>query len=131
MANRPRPLSPHLQIYRWQIQMVVSILNRMTGVILAAGSLLFAYGLVALAGGAEPWARFVELARSPLGFVILFGWTWALAFHTLAGLRHLWQDTGRGYPISSVILSSWMSVVGSLLLTALVWIIAIMQGNNA
>ncbi|HEY4556068.1 MAG TPA: succinate dehydrogenase, cytochrome b556 subunit [Lysobacter sp.] len=131
MANRPRPLSPHLQVYRWQIQMVVSILNRVTGVILAAGSLLFAYGLVALAAGAEPWARFVELARSPLGFVVLFGWTWALAFHTLGGLRHLWQDTGRGFPIASVIRSSWMTVIGSLLLTALVWVVAIMQGNNA
>ncbi|CAA9308197.1 MAG: Succinate dehydrogenase cytochrome b-556 subunit [uncultured Lysobacter sp.] len=131
MANRPRPLSPHLQIYRWQIQMVVSIINRVTGVILAAGSLLFAYGLVALAAGPERWNDFVGLARSPLGFLILFGWTWALAFHALGGLRHLAQDVGYGFRIEDVIRSSWMTVIGSMLLTALVWVIAMMKWGNA
>jgi succinate dehydrogenase / fumarate reductase cytochrome b subunit len=131
MANRPRPLSPHLQVYRWQVQMVVSILNRATGVVLALGSLLFAYGLVALASGAERWNDFTEFARSPIGFLILFGWTWSLAFHTLAGLRHLAQDLGYGMKIESVIRSSWFAVIGSLLLTALVWVIAMMREGGA
>lgn len=111
--------------------MVVSILNRATGVVLALGSLLFAYGLLALAAGVEPWGDFVGLARSPIGFLILFGWTWSLAFHTLAGLRHLAQDAGYGMKIESVIGSSWFAVIGSLLLTALVWVIAMMQRGQA
>jgi succinate dehydrogenase / fumarate reductase cytochrome b subunit len=131
MANRPRPLSPHLQVYRWQVQMVTSILNRATGVVLALGSLLFAYGLVALAAGAERWGDFVDFMRSPIGFLILFGWTWSLALHTLAGLRHLAQDAGYGMKIESVIRSSWFAIIGSLLLTALVWVIAMLQGRGA
>lgn len=131
MANRPRPLSPHLQIYRWQVQMVVSILNRATGFVLALGSLLFTYGLVALAAGAESWSDFAGFARSPLGFVILFGWTWSLAFHTLGGLRHLAQDAGYGMKIESVIRSSWFAIIGSLLVTALVWVVAMLQWGEA
>lgn len=109
--------------------MVVSILNRATGVVLALGSLLFAYGLVALAAGAGHWNAFVDFARSPIGFLILFGWTWSLAFHTLGGLRHLQQDAGYGMKLESFVSSSWFTVIGSLLLTALVWVIAMMEGG--
>lgn len=131
MAYRDRPLSPHLQVYRWQVQMVGSILHRATGIILSVGSLLIAWGLVALAAGPEAWGRFTGFARSPLGFVILFGWTWALAFHLLAGLRHLAQDAGALCEPRSLVTSSWVAVIGSLVLTALVWIVAIMMWRGA
>lgn len=111
--------------------MVVSIVNRVTGVVIGFGSLLFAYGLVALAYGPERWEGFMSAVRSPLGFIVLFGSTWALAFHLLGGLRHLAQDTGSGMQIQSVIRSSWGTIVGSLLLTALVWIFAMVQGGAA
>jgi len=131
MANRERPLSPHLQVYRWQVQMVTSIIHRATGVILVIGSLLVAWGLIALAGGPESWARFAGLARSGFGFLILFGWSCALAYHLLNGVRHLVQDAGYGYKVESFIRSSWISVVGSLVLTALVWLVAVLQRGGA
>lgn len=124
MANPQRPLSPHLQVYRWQIQMVTSILHRATGVVLAVGSLLFAWALVALAAGPEQWATVTACATSPLGFLVLFGWSWAFAYHLINGIRHLVQDAGFGFKVASFLRSSWISVFGSLALTALVWVVA-------
>ncbi|MGH8077782.1 MAG: succinate dehydrogenase, cytochrome b556 subunit [Lysobacter sp.] len=131
MASRERPLSPHLQVYSWQIQMVTSILHRITGVVLVVGSLLIVCALLSLAAGPQEWAEFGRFARSGLGFLILFGWSWALAFHLINGIRHLIQDAGWGYSIDSFIRSSWVSVVGSMLLTAVIWAIAITQRGGA
>lgn len=131
MANRERPLSPHLSVYRWQIQMVTSILHRATGVVLTLGGLLLAWGLVALAAGEASWNDFIGFARSPLGFLILFGWTWAYAYHLLNGIRHLLQDMGKAVRIEQFVTSSWVAVIGSLVLTALVWLAAIMQRGGA
>lgn len=131
MANRERPLSPHLQVYSWQVQMVTSVLHRATGIILVLGSLLVVWALLALAGGADHWATFRAFARSPLGFLILFGWSWALAFHLINGIRHLMQDAGIGFDVGEIIRNSWISVIGSLVLTALIWLAAMMQGGAA
>lgn len=131
MAYRERPLSPHLQVYRWQVQMVSSILHRATGVILSLGSLLVAWGFVALAMGEREWAAFAGTARSPLGLVVLFGWTWALAFHLISGVRHLSQDMGVGTSPPAFVKSAWAAIVGSLLLTAVVWLVAIQQWGGA
>jgi succinate dehydrogenase / fumarate reductase cytochrome b subunit len=131
MANRERPLSPHLQVYRWQVQMVTSILHRATGVVLSLGNLLIVCGLLSLAAGPESWAHFTAFTRSVLGFLIMFGWSWAMAFHLINGIRHLVQDAGLGYRIESFIRSSWISVFGSLVLTALIWMAAMTQGGGA
>ena len=135
MANRERsrerPLSPHLQVYRWQVQMVTSILHRATGVILVLGSLLIVCALLALAAGPQEWSGFSQFTRSPLGFLILFGWSWALSFHLINGIRHLVQDAGLGYQVETFIRSSWVSVIGSLVLTALIWLIAMAQRGGA
>ena len=131
MANRERPLSPHLQIYRWQVQMVTSILHRGTGVVLSLGNLLIVCGLMSLAAGPESWAHFTAFTRSVLGFLIMFGWSWAMAFHLINGIRHLVQDAGLGYRIESFVRSSWISVFGSLVLTALIWMAAMTQGGGA
>lgn len=131
MANRERPTSPHLQVYRWQIQMVTSIVHRTTGVILAVGGLLIAWALVALAAGPESWAAFTACARSPLGFLILFGWSWAFSFHLINGIRHLIQDAGYAFKVATFIRNSWTSVIGSLVLTALIWIVAMMARGGA
>lgn len=111
--------------------MVTSILHRATGVVLVLGSLLIVCALLSLAAGPQEWAEFSRFTRSGLGFLILFGWSWALAFHLINGIRHLAQDAGWGYPIESFIRSSWVSVVGSLVLTALIWLIAMAQGGGA
>ncbi|RNF83185.1 succinate dehydrogenase, cytochrome b556 subunit [Montanilutibacter psychrotolerans] len=131
MANRERPLSPHLQVYRPQVQMMTSIVHRATGVILALGSLLIVWALLALAAGPDAWAQFSACARSPLGFIVLFGWSWAFAYHLINGIRHLVQDAGYGYAIAAFVRSSWISVFGSLALTSLIWIVAMMQRGGA
>lgn len=131
MASRERPLSPHLQVYRWQIQMVTSILNRVTGIILSLGSLLIVWALVALASGPESWADFSGFARSGLGFLVLFGWTWALSFHLLGGIRHLLHDLGIGMRVKSFVMGGWLSVIGSLVLTALIWLAAMLLRGEA
>ncbi|MBU8978145.1 MULTISPECIES: succinate dehydrogenase, cytochrome b556 subunit [unclassified Lysobacter] len=131
MANRERPLSPHLQIYAWQVQTVTSIVHRITGIILVVGSFIVAWGLLALAAGPESWATFTRFSRSAFGFLILFGWSWALSFHLINGIRHLVQDAGYGYKIASFVRSSWISVFGSLALTVLIWVLAMMQRGGA
>jgi succinate dehydrogenase / fumarate reductase cytochrome b subunit len=121
MATRQRPLSPHLQVYRWQIQMATSIVHRTTGIILAVGALLIAAALLALASGPEAWDCVHRLAGSWFGLAVLFGWTWAFAFHLLNGIRHLVQDAGFGFSIPAFIRNGWLSVIGSLVLTAVIW----------
>ena len=121
MATRPRPLSPHLQVYRWQIQMMTSIVHRATGIILALGALLIVAALLALATGPEAWDCVRNLAGSWFGLVVLFGWTWAFAYHLLNGIRHLVQDAGFGFSIPVFIRNGWLSVFGSLFLTGVIW----------
>ena len=121
MATRQCPLSPHLQVYRWQIQMVTSILHRATGVVLAFGALLIAAALLALMLGPEAWQCVTGLAGSWFGLAFLFAWSWAFAYHLCNGIRHIVQDFGHGYRIASFVRSSWMSVIASLLVTGLIW----------
>ena len=127
MAKTNRPLSPHLQVYRWQVQMVTSILHRATGIVLAAGALLAVYGVVQLALGREAWQAFADCLGSPLGLVFLFGWTWAFSVHFLNGIRHLFQDAGMGFQIPSFVRNSWFTVIGSVLLTLVIFCIGLMH----
>ena len=121
MADTRRPLSPHLQIYKWQVQMITSILHRATGIALAVGTLLVLWGLVSLAGGEDSFHQFKTCVGSPIGLILLFGWSWSLFYHLCNGIRHLVQDAGAGYAIPQFVRSSWLSIVGSLVLTVLVW----------
>ena len=121
MATRQRPLSPHLQVYRWQIQMVTSILHRATGILLAFGALLIAAALLALMLGPEAWQCVTGLAGSWFGLAFLFAWSWAFAYHLCNGIRHIVQDFGHGYSIPAFVRSSWLSVIASLGVTGLIW----------
>jgi len=131
MASRERPLSPHLQVYRWQVQMVTSILHRATGIALAVGLIGLVWGLLALAAGPERWAAFAACAGSPFGKVVLLGFSWALAFHLINGIRHLVQDAGQGYAIPEFVRSSWLSIIGSFVLVALAWGVVLAHGGHA
>ena len=131
MASRERPLSPHLQVYKWQVQMVTSILHRATGMALAVGMLAMVWGLLALAGGPERWEAFAACAGSPLGKLVLFGFSWALAYHLINGIRHLVQDAGYGYAIPDFVRSSWISVIGSVALVVIVWGIVLVRWGQA
>lgn len=128
--RRERPLSPHLQVYRWQVQMVTSILHRATGMALAVGMLAMVCGLLALAAGEERWTHFAACVGTPLGQLALFGFAWALAFHLINGIRHLVQDAGHGYAIPDFVRNSWISALGSVVLVALAWgIVAVRWGQ--
>ena len=131
MADTRRPLSPHMQVYRWQVQMVTSILHRATGIALAVGSLLVIGGLLHLAAGEASFNYFKSMIGSPLGMVLLIGWSWALFYHLCNGIRHLIQDAGAGYEIVQFVRSSWLSVVGSVVLTVLVWAYVLTTGGAA
>jgi succinate dehydrogenase / fumarate reductase cytochrome b subunit len=108
--------------------MVTSILHRATGIALAVGTLLIMWGLLALAGGESSFNQFKTCIGSPIGLVLMFGWSWALFFHLCNGIRHLVQDAGAGYAIAQFVRSSWLSVIGSLLLTVLVWAYVLVGG---
>ena len=131
MATRERPLSPHLQVYRWQVQMVTSILHRATGIVLAVGMIGLVWGMLALAAGPERWAAFTACAGSPFGKIVLFGFSWALAFHLINGIRHLVQDAGQGYAIPEFVRSSWLSIIGSFVLVALAWGVVLAHWGHA
>lgn len=131
MATRERPLSPHLQVYRWQVQMVTSILHRATGIVLAVGMVGLVWGLLALAAGPERWAAFTACAGSPFGKLVLLGFSWALAYHLVNGIRHLVQDAGHGYAIPEFVRSSWLSIIGSFVLVALAWGVVLAHWGHA
>lgn len=92
-----RPLSPHLQVYKPQISSAMSILHRLTGIALSAGTGLMVWWLAAAATSDEAWAEVQSVAGSPLGMIVLFGWTVSLMYHFFAGIRHLAWDHGYGY----------------------------------
>lgn len=124
MANVERPLSPHLQIYRWPVTMATSILHRATGCGLAAGTLLLTWWLAAAAAGPEHYAMVQSVLGSILGRLVLLGFTWALFYHLLNGIRHLFWDVGHGYSIPVANKSGWAVIIGSVVLTVLAWILA-------
>lgn len=129
--RRERPLSPHLQVYARQVQMMSSITHRATGMALVAGLLAMVYGLVALAGGPERWDAFVACAGSLFGRIVLFGFSWALAYHLINGIRHLVQDAGHGYDKAVFIRNSWISYIGSVVLVLAAWGVVLVRWGQA
>ena len=117
-----RPLSPHLQIWRWGPHMLVSILHRATGDGMALVGLgVLVWWLGALASGPAAYATFLELASSPLGYVVLVGLTWAFFTHMMSGLRHFVLDIGAGYELDTNRFWSIASPVIAIVLTACLW----------
>lgn len=114
-----RPLSPHLQIYRPQLTSITSILTRITGNGLIVGSVLAVWWLIAAATGAGAFATADAVLTSWFGDLVLTLSAWALWYHYLAGLRHLWFDAGRGLDIATAERLGWGIVLGSLGLTLL------------
>ncbi len=123
MSSAKRPLSPHLQIYRPQLTSVLSITHRLSGVALAAGTLLLVYWLAAAAAGPEAYESAQSFVGSFLGRLLLFGWTVGLFFHLCNGIRHLVWDAGYGFELDEVYRSGWTVVVATAVLSLLVWIV--------
>ncbi|HEX4761854.1 MAG TPA: succinate dehydrogenase, cytochrome b556 subunit [Sphingomicrobium sp.] len=121
-STRPRPLSPHLSVWRWGPHMVVSILHRITGVGLSLVGLgVLTWMLVAIASGPESYATFAKAADHPIGIVVLVGLTWAFFQHLLSGIRHLAMDTGAAFELGVNKRFAILTILGSILLTAGLW----------
>ena len=128
MAARERPLSPHLQVYRFAYTMALSILHRATGIALSVGMLLLAWWLVAAAGSESSYAQVVTCLWSLPGRVVLFGFSFAFFYHLCAGLRHLAWDLGYGFEKATARRSGAAVVVVSLALTAALWALLLNGG---
>jgi succinate dehydrogenase / fumarate reductase, cytochrome b subunit len=121
---RPRPRSPHLQIYRWPVTMGTSILHRVTGFGLSLGTLVLAWWLVAASMGPEAYGVFEGAAFHWFGRLVLFGFSLALVFHTLNGVRHLFWDVGRGFKVSTANASGLAVYALTVVLTVATWLVA-------
>lgn len=121
MSGLNRPMSPHLQVYRPQLTSILSITHRATGVALAAGTLFLTWWMIAAAVGPEYFNLVQDIMASWFGRLVLFGFTWALFYHLLNGIRHLFWDAGYGFELDAAYRSGWMVVFGSVLLTLIAW----------
>ena len=121
----PRPLSPHMTIYRWPVTMMTSITHRFTGVGLAVGAVILAWWLVSISNGPEGWQSFHTVSDTPIGLLVLFGLTWSLIYHFLNGVRHLAWDLGYGFDKrlaerNSVMIFA-LSIIAALAVFAAAW----------
>ena len=121
-----RPLSPHLQIYKFPFTAVTSILHRMTGVALAIGTLMVVWWLLAAATSEAAYDTAMAFAVSPVGKIMLFGWSLALYFHLCNGLRHLIWDTGRLFDKCAAKTASYIVVLAAIVMTLGTWALAYM-----
>ena len=119
----PRPLSPHLQIYRPMLTMMISISHRITGAALYFGVVLLVWWLTAAAHSDAYFDLVQGFFAHWFGRLILFGFTWALIHHALGGIRHLIWDTGRGFDVRVVEWMARANLAGSVILTVLLWIV--------
>jgi succinate dehydrogenase / fumarate reductase cytochrome b subunit len=125
---RARPLSPHMQVWRWHLTMLTSILHRATGVALYGGALILAGWAIALASGPANYLFFMTLLGSPLGRVVMFGLTLSIFYHLANGIRHLVWDAGAGLDIKTANLTGAAVIAFSVAATVVVWLIAFMMG---
>lgn len=125
MRSADRPLSPHLQVYRWQLTSVLSILHRAAGVVLSAGSILLVWWLVAAASGPEAYEGVQDFLGSWLGLLLLFGWTVSLFYHLCNGIRHLVWDTGHALDLHSTYRGGWAVLAATGALTLAAWVAGI------
>lgn len=122
-----RPMSPHVQVWRWHVTMATSILHRVTGMALYAGALILAGWFIALAAGPDAFDGYTALLASPLGLLVLFLGTFALLYHLANGIRHLVWDTGRGLDPRTADMSGWAAIVFAVVATVLIWVIAFVR----
>ena len=123
MNDSKNPLSPHLQIYRWQISSLVSIAHRITGILNFLG-LIFISAWISSAGISENlFECFSVFLKSFIGRFILIGFTWSISYHLLSGIRHLFWDLGYGYEIKTANFSGILVILSSLILTIVLWMI--------
>ena len=124
MNDSNNPLSPHLQIYRWQISSLLSIAHRISGVINLLALVFIFFWLVFLSFGESNYELFLLIINSFFGKFILIGFTWSMSFHVLSGVRHLFWDLGYGFEIKTANISGIIVIISSLALTIMFWLLA-------
>lgn len=128
-TKRARPLSPNIQIYRPQLTSVLSIINRITGVVLSICAVALVVWLIAAATGPEAYTAVQSIIASSFGQIVLCGCTFALFLHLCGGIRHLVWDTVHGFELRSIYISGWLVVAASALLTMAAWIVSLFVGG--
>tara|TARA_B100002051_G_C16577278_1_gene555748 strand:- start:363 stop:749 length:387 start_codon:yes stop_codon:yes gene_type:complete len=123
MNDSNNPLSPHLQIYRWNISSLLSITHRISGVINLLALILIFFWLLFLSFGESNYESFLLVINSFFGKFILIGFIWSMTFHILSGIRHLIWDLGYGFEINIANISGVAVIILSLLLTVIFWLL--------
>lgn len=119
------PLSPHLQIWKWAVTMATSILQRATGIAMYAGSVLLVLWLLSAAISDRFYQTVTGLLGSPLGIIVLVGFTWSQMFHMANGIKYLIWDSGKLLELPTAKKASWFVIIVSFVLTALIWALAL------
>ena len=124
MNDTKNPISPHLQIYRWHISSLLSIIHRISGVINLLALILIFFWLIILSFGENNYELFLFVINSFFGKFILIGFSWSMIFHLLSGIRHLAWDLGYGFEIKTANISGAVVIISSLVLTIIFWLFA-------
>ena len=123
MKDNQNPISPHLQIYRWNISSLLSITHRIVGVANLLALFLIFLWLLTFSFGESNYELFLLVINSFFGKFILIGFSWSMSFHIISGLRHLAWDMGYGFEIKTANISGIIVIVSSLTLTVIFWIL--------
>ena len=116
-----RPMSPHLQVYRPQLTSVLSIMNRISGVVSSVGTLLMVWWLVAAASSQHALDTADRFIGSWFGMLLMLGWTAAMFYHLFGGIRHLFWDIGKGFSLPDTYRSGWAVLIATAACTVLTW----------
>jgi len=128
-SERQRPLSPNMQLYRPQLTSVLSIVNRLTGILLSIAAVALVIWLAAGAAGPQAYAIVKAALASWTGHVILFAFTFAFFLHLLGGIRHLVWDTVHGFELRTIYMSGWTVVAASIVMTIAAWVASFCMGR--
>ena len=123
MNDSKNPLSPHLQIYRWHISSLVSIVHRITGILNLLGLILVCAWISSAGISENLFELFSTFLKSFIGRFILIGFTWSISYHLLSGIRHFFFDLGFGYELKTANVTGIIVILGSLFLTITLWMI--------
>ena len=121
--NRPRPLSPHLQVYKPQLTSILSILHRGTGIVLSIGSIFLVSWILVLTLGESAYQIYSQLVNNWFGKLVIFGFTFGLFYHLSNGIRHFFWDAGYGYDLKDAYISGFAVIFSSISLTLITWLI--------
>ena len=128
-ARAPTALSPHLQIWRFTVTMAASITHRGTGIAMYAGTALLAIWLFATASSPALFAVLSNILASPIGLIVLAGYSWALFFHMINGLRHLFWDAGKGFELETARMTAWTAYIAATVLMLIVMTVGLSRAG--